>query len=722
MAQAKTPTPKDTARISDGKLTGHSDFDRFDIEAGRPSLMREANRSPDLRIEALARQRAQGANFLRPTNETEPPPEPHMSPETASSEGQQSELPQMPRSITRNVRERISSLMKELENVTGEPGDVELDECAGHGASLTFKDVSFSVKNKDGSEHVILAPVSGHFERGSLVALMGPSGCGKTTLLDVLADKKTSPYKGEIHLNGRPRDKLFNRVTTYIPQDDIMPPHLTVKEVVTFYMACKMEKPRNLSNANVSYFVDERLKFMGLYEVRNTKIGNETVRGISGGQRRRVSLACGLSSQAQIFFADEPTTGLSGTDAESCVRYMRLLAKKFGLTLIVSIHQPRPEVSRLFDHLLLLTANPGRAVYNGPMHEAASVCERVGYRVPEYANPTDFLLDLVTPDIRSGHPKDFIDYYDANFASQVGEIVNSNLTKQRASALQLVTERTHCLSEDFGEMPPVRNTVYGVRFRRQLRLVFWRQCLLSLRDPLGVGMELGVALGQSVVIGVAYLDVGTKENYNQALFYFMMVMTVALVGMKVMPKLVDERLIIKKETSEALYSDWAYIVSFSVINTIIGLIGNAIFIVCVFWMSDVNWKMLPSMMFWLTLLSLTMDSVYCMVAAIAKDSMSAMTIVLPWLTLFLLYNGFTTTRDQLPEYMKWLMNCSPVAFTMEAVLMSADDLMPKLFGSIVNSLGYRHQEGTAVTFLLCCWVGFRLVGVLCFKHLNNIRR
>jgi len=622
------------------------------------------------------------------------------------------------------VRRRLESVYNELDKVTGQEGDVVRDPAAYGEASLTFKDIEFSVRLKDGAERLILAPTSGHFKAGSLVALMGPSGCGKTTLLDILANKKTSPWRGTVHLNGRPRDKLFERVTTYIPQDDIMPAHLTVSEVVAFYSSLKIQAPSNMPRATRRLFVEQRLRFLGLGDVADTKIGNETVRGISGGQRRRVSLACGLSSMAHLFFADEPTSGLSGTDAEACVRYMRLLAKKFGVTLVVAIHQPRPEVARLFDHLLLLTSNPGSAVYNGPMREAAEVWAKVGFPVPEFANPTDYFLDLVTPGAKTDQCDTFVHFYQSRLKPQVDEVVISELNRPRKTALELLeTRRTAMMSfGGGGEFPPVRNSVYGVSFSAQLCTVFRRQLRLSLRDPLGINMELGVAVGQSVVIGVTYLGVGEKEAYNQMLFYFMLAMTVALVGMKVMPKLVDERLVVKKETSEALYSDWAYIISFSVINMITGFLGNSIFVTLVFWMSSCSWDMFPTVFFWTTVLYLVMDSVYTMIAAVAKDSTSSITMTLPFLTLFLLYNNFTVYAEILPSFMQWLLRLSPVAYTIGQIAYEANELDPQHFKSLAEQRGYADHRGVALAVMVGYWVLFRGLSVVCLKNLNNIRR
>eukprot|EP00971_Amphidinium_carterae_P139956 2773079-Amphidinium_carterae.1 len=195
----------------------------------------------------------------------------------------------------------------------------------------------------DGEEKTILDTCSGYFNPGEVVALMGPSGCGKSTLLDILADKKTAGYEGDIRVNGQERDELFSRITAYVPQEDIMPEHMTVRED-------EMRDRR----------LDMLIADLGLAHVSDTKIGGQSIRGISGGQKRRVTLLKSYVSGANIIFADEPTSGLSSTDSETCVKTMRYMAKSVGTIFIVVIHQPRLEVARLFDRLLLLTAQPGR--------------------------------------------------------------------------------------------------------------------------------------------------------------------------------------------------------------------------------------------------------------------------------------------------------------------------------------------------------------------------
>ena len=134
------------------------------------------------------------------------------------------------------------------------------------------------------------------------MALMGPSGCGKSTLLDIIAGKKTSPYSGSVYLNGRPADKLFALVTAYVPQSDVMPEQWTVKEAITFSFMLRRPLPKIVGEEKAEPIIHMILHSLGLADQSASLIGGPTVRGISGGQRRRLTLACGLATGAHCFF------------------------------------------------------------------------------------------------------------------------------------------------------------------------------------------------------------------------------------------------------------------------------------------------------------------------------------------------------------------------------------------------------------------------------------
>lgn len=610
-----------------------------------------------------------------------------------------------------------------LDRITGETGDVPRDEEAGFGESkLTFKDVAFSVKPSGQPERTILEPLSGHFEPGTLVAIMGPSGCGKTTLLDILADKKTSQFTGTVHFNGRPRDKLFRRMTAYVPQHDVIPANMTVEEAVRFQYDLKQLRPSKVKGDILEREIASRLEWLGLLEVRHSLIGDEKVRGVSGGQKKRVSLARGFASGAQLIFCDEPTSGLSATDAEACIRYMRLISHKFGITILVVIHQPRFEAARLFDHLLLLTSNPGRAVYNGPMAGIIGHLDSVGYPVPVSVNPTDHALDLVTPGLPASCEQVFVDHYARHCAPAVNELIDGQLNVAGKSAMELLESRRQKLLP-FGHLPPVRDSVYGVGFGRQLHLVLLRQFKLSLRDKQGVFAELIGAVAKALVIGVAYIGIGSKAPHQMMGFIFMLLNSVAIDGLKTMPKTIGERLIMKMEASEALYSQWAYIIAFTILNGLLTLTANSIFVLILFWMSGIKRALLGSIFAWTITLQVIFESLYLMVAAVAKDAFSAQIMALPFLLIFIIYNGYTSTKTTVPDSMQWAIRSSPVAYGMEALSIEfADVYADQGWDHIIEMNGYKRQKGFVAGFVLVSIATFRVVQIFCLKYMNNIKR
>eukprot|EP00927_Polykrikos_kofoidii_P038726 TRINITY_DN33149_c0_g1_i1.p1 TRINITY_DN33149_c0_g1~~TRINITY_DN33149_c0_g1_i1.p1 ORF type:complete len:727 (-),score=120.39 TRINITY_DN33149_c0_g1_i1:129-2309(-) len=627
------------------------------------------------------------------------------------------------------VSRRLARASKEtqelLRRVTGEPGDVVRDEELAFGdAALTFKDVRFSVRKGGGrDETLILAPVSGHFEPGTLAALMGPSGSGKTTLLDILAGKKSQPYDGTVHLNGRPRDNLFQRITAYVPQHDVMPSTMTVEEAVRFVLELKQPRPSKVKDCAAATELENRLEALGLLTVRHSWIGDEQVRGISGGQFRRVSLARGLAAGAQIIFCDEPTSGLSAADAEACVRYMRLIAHRFGVTFIVVIHQPRVEVARLFDHLLLLTSNPGRVVYNGSMQGVGLHCASVGFPVPVRVNPMDHFLDAVTPGLRCSRVEPFVNYYSRECEVAMQLHVEGNLRKGGKTPMELLEAQRQRLLP-FGDLPFVKDRVYGVSFAEQLRIVFNRQLILSLRNPQGVALELCGAVAKAVVLGVTYVDISSKQPQQQVAFIFMMANSCAIDGLKVMPKIIAERTVMKMETSEALYSQWAYIISFTLVAGVLSLLANTVFILLLIWISGLPWTICWHMLVWMTLLQLTFDSLYLMVAAIASDASSAQVMSMPFMLLFLLYNGFTVTKTSAPAFMQWAIRVSPMAQAMEALSVAFADVGGggDAWEQTLAMSGYERNTGPAIVVFASCYIVFRTVQLICLRTRNNIRR
>jgi len=212
-------------------------------------------------------------------------------------------------------------------------------------------------------ETQILREVNGTARRAGLTALMGPSGAGKTSLLDCLAQRKPMHrVEGIVRVNGRPCSGTTMRaVSGYVPQHDVLPGVLTVREHLLFH--ARLRCPPSMDDRDRRQRVHDIITNLGLTKCAETQIGNEFKRGLSGGEKRRVSVAEELVVEPGILFLDEPTTGLDSTTALSIVRTLGDIARR-GTTVLLSIHQPREDIFNLFDHVLVLCEG-GRVVFEG---------------------------------------------------------------------------------------------------------------------------------------------------------------------------------------------------------------------------------------------------------------------------------------------------------------------------------------------------------------------
>jgi ABC-type multidrug transport system ATPase subunit len=260
---------------------------------------------------------------------------------------------------------------------------------------IQFENLGLELKN--GTK--VLNNVTGTVYHGRVTAIMGPSGAGKTTFMMTLAGKayygKTT---GTIKINGKVSTlSKIRKIMGYVPQEDIMLRELTVNEVLTF--AAGLRLPSSISLKKVQELVNYVIRLLNLEEVKNSPIGDESSRGISGGQRKRVNIGMELVADPTVLFLDEPTSGLDSTSSKEVCQLLRNIARA-GLTVVTVIHQPRYDIFTMFDDVLLL-GKGGRTVYLGPTSETLAYFEKLGYRCPLYQNPADFFMDVISGAIQS---------------------------------------------------------------------------------------------------------------------------------------------------------------------------------------------------------------------------------------------------------------------------------------------------------------------------------
>ena len=251
--------------------------------------------------------------------------------------------------------------------------------------NLSWRDLNYEIKNKS-----ILTQVSGDVTRGRLCAIMGPSGSGKTSLLNILSgrNRDIGIYAGSIFVNGiRIDPRKFRTNIAYVMQDDALFGTQTPREAITFSATLRL--PPSTSRKQRNAIVDEVIRTLGLESCADTYIGTKFIKGLSGGEKKRTSIATELVSDPSILVLDEPTSGLDSYSAYNVVKTLKKLCAS-GKTILTTIHQPSSEVFELFDDVILLAS--GCMIYKGPRDEIVNHFQTQGYICGSNMNPADFVM------------------------------------------------------------------------------------------------------------------------------------------------------------------------------------------------------------------------------------------------------------------------------------------------------------------------------------------
>ncbi|XP_013190739.1 ATP-binding cassette sub-family G member 1 [Amyelois transitella] len=247
---------------------------------------------------------------------------------------------------------------------------------------LEFRNLKYTVKSplKKGTRRDVVKGVDGRFSSGQLVAIMGPSGAGKSSLLNAISGYRSAGVTGELLVNGQPRNEhQFQRSSCYITQEDLLQPLLTVREAMD--VAAKLKLPKGSKG-----HAEEILQELGLLEHQHTKTDR-----LSGGQKKRLSIALELLNNPPVFFLDEPTSGLDTVTTVQCVKLLKQLARQ-GRTVVCTIHQPAASLLELFDQVYVIA--DGRCIYQGDTAAMVPYLQSVGLPCPRHHNPADFIIEL----------------------------------------------------------------------------------------------------------------------------------------------------------------------------------------------------------------------------------------------------------------------------------------------------------------------------------------
>uniref|UniRef100_K3X5A6 ABC transporter domain-containing protein n=1 Tax=Globisporangium ultimum (strain ATCC 200006 / CBS 805.95 / DAOM BR144) TaxID=431595 RepID=K3X5A6_GLOUD len=577
---------------------------------------------------------------------------------------------------------------------------------------LTLRTNVKNEKTKDMQEKVILNDVNGYAKPGELLVIMGPSGAGKSSLLDCISGRNKD-IEGSITVNGQPWSKSMKRLTSYVMQDDLFYQTITVREHLVFQARLRMGA--TFTEEQYLNRVDTVMEELGLMKCRDTLIGGPTLRGISGGERKRLSFAAEILTNPSILFVDEPTSGLDSFMAETVVSQLQQIARD-GRTVIATIHQPSSELFALFDQLYLLS--DGATVYHGKGSESVQYFASLGYQCPPYLNPTDyFMRQLVVMDKAT----------DEAGVSRVESLKEAwRACRHEIAALndESATARFEVVLD--GDEKYVDSHLHTLG---QIRVLATRNVARLVRDKIGFRAAIFQMLFIALIVGLIYLQLDLDQtgiqNYAGAIFFIVVNQTFSAAN----PTFISvpmELPIVTREYRSGLYHLISWYISKNISELPMQILLPIVLFVPVYLLIGFGhgFDVYFYMQLVVVLINMAAVGLGYMVSCLTRRVEIAPIVGIVVLLPFLLFGGLFLNSADAPDYFVWIQYISPIKYGYEALMkiywgqvssIPCDEVIENCVartGAQVlqnYSMVSRSAFGDAM-ILLAINVGFRVVG------------
>ncbi|XP_006644973.2 ABC transporter G family member 6 [Oryza brachyantha] len=523
---------------------------------------------------------------------------------------------------------------------------------------------------------VLLDGITGEAREGEILAVMGASGSGKSTLIDALANRiSRDSLKGSVTLNGEAlTGNIIKSISAYVMQDDLLFPMLTVTETLSF--AAEFRLPRSLPATKKRARVQTLIDQLGLRAAENTIIGDEGHRGVSGGERRRVSIGTDIIHDPILLFLDEPTSGLDSTSAFMVVQVLRSIAAS-GSIVITSIHQPSHRILVLLDRLILLSG--GRTVFSGPPSAIPAYFAEFGYPVPDDENRAEFALDLIrefessptgtTPLVHFNQKWQLMHaarHYPADAPWEPTMSLKEAITTS-ISRGKLVSG-----SDVAGEAASMHT--YANPFWVEMKVLTKRSAINTRRMPELFLIRLGAVVITGAILATVFykLDQSPKGAQERLGFFAFAMSTMFYTCADALPVFLQERYIFLRETAYGAYRRTSYVLSNAIVSFPPLVVLSLAFAFTTFFAVGLAGGVSGFTFYTLAILASFWagSGFVTFLSGVIPHVMIGYTVVVAVLAYFLLFSGFFINRDRIPQYWIWFHYLSLVKYPFEGVLQN----------------------------------------------------
>ncbi|XP_065871896.1 ABC transporter G family member 1-like [Euphorbia lathyris] len=506
---------------------------------------------------------------------------------------------------------------------------------------LTWQKLGVTVSSRrHGSKH-ILQKLTGYAQPGEILAIMGPSGSGKTTLLDALAGRLDSSTKqtGQVLINGR-KQALAYGTSAYVGQDDVITWTLTVREAI--YYSAQLQLPNSMSLVEKRGRTDMIIKEMGLQESMDTRIGGWGKKGISSGQKRRVSICMEILTRPKLLFLDEPTSGLDSATSYHVMKKIANLGKQHEMTIVASIHQPSDQVFHLFHNLCLLSS--GRTVYFGASIAANKFFEMNGFPCTSHQMQSDHYLRTINTDFEEDIEQGY--YGKTNRQDVINLLVKSY--KSSSTWKQVRTQIREICKKEREELNKGKQT----NFNNQCLVLLERSFVNMHRDLGYYWLRLAIYIMLGLGIGSVFYKIGLGRNSIEArgslLMFIVSLLTIMAIGG--FPSFLEDMKVFQRERLNGHYKSASFVISNTISSIPFLLIISAIPGAITYYLVGLQHETAHFIYFVLTLFACMMlvESLMLIVASIVPNFLMGLTTGGGIQGLMMLSGGFFRLPNDLP--------------------------------------------------------------------------
>ncbi|XP_044008063.1 ATP-binding cassette sub-family G member 4-like [Aphidius gifuensis] len=525
---------------------------------------------------------------------------------------------------------------------------------------IDFRNVKYEVNNGfRQKKKSILNGVSGCFKSGQLTAIMGPSGAGKSSLLNLLTGFKDANFKGSIQYindsveqSDKKKYDNYMKTSCYIQQDDQLFRLFTVIE--TMEIAANLKLGNSLNKKSKNILINDILENLDLVKTKETRCDR-----LSGGQKKRLSIALELIDNPPVMFLDEPTTGLDSSSTLQCIAMLQNLAHD-GRTIIATIHQPSAAIYGMFDHIYLLA--DGYCMYQGAPENTIPFFKNIGLHCPKYHNPADFMIEVVSKEYGNYNKQLLIAAENGTSLWRTAQFVKKSIFVDTVNKTRYIDDKKAIVLVT----PPSELLRFFVLFKR---------CLIQLyRDWTVTHLKLILHFLVGILLGLFFVDAGTDGSKTINNVGFLLITIVYLCYTSMMPAVLrfpSELPVLKKEKFNNWYKLKTYYAAFLFSNIPIQILFALVYTSVSYFLSSQPLDPNRFFMFLITaILTALLSESIGLVLGTTVNPINGTFLGAIYTCGMLLFAGFLVFFKHMPVSLYYVSYLSYMRYALEALVQS----------------------------------------------------